>query len=374
MPLAAAAFLAAAPGAQEPARPRLEGRVVTGDAPVPSAAVVLHRVTPEAGGEIDTVFSSAEGSFAFDLPTVPDPGGRGEVYFASVEHLGVMYFGPAIHRPVQLDSAYVIEVHDTAVAPAGGAPLPLQMRYVVLEPLGEAWQVTDLFQVQNEGDRTLVAGEGAVWSFPLPAAGSDFRMGGDVPPDAVRFSDGAVHVSVPVPPGPRQFVVRYTIEELRLELALPGAVHAVELLVTEPAPPVEVEGLRPMEPVELDPGVTYRRFAGTELRDAVVSVRPGRPTTGPPVEWLGVGLGMVLAAAALWALRRRGPSPRPATAPVPGSAGEVASPDRREERRRLVLEVARLDERMEAEGLAAEEREALAGRRSALLGRIRELG
>lgn len=346
---------------------------------VSSGAVILHRVTTEDAGEVDTVRVGPDGRFAFDLPSVPDPGGRGEVYFASIEHQGILYFGPAIHRAVQLDSTYVIAVHDTVTAPPGGVELPLQTRYVILDPSGDPWQVADLFQLRHDGEGTLVAAEGGVvWSHPLPPGATDFEIGGgDVAPDAVDFTGGSLRVSAPFPPGSRQFVVRYRLERQRLELSLPGTVHAVELLVPEPAPALEVQGLQAMQPVEMEPGVTYRRFAGVDLRAARVLVLPGTPSGSFPVEWLAVGLALVLALGALWAVQRGNRAP-PATAGAfaPAAAGGSAPPtaDPVEERERLLLDVALVDERLEDDSVDAEERRRLEERRGELLGRLRKLG
>ncbi|HZD03804.1 MAG TPA: hypothetical protein VE173_02770, partial [Longimicrobiales bacterium] len=116
--------------------------MVQDSAGVRGATVVLHRVTVDTAGEIDSVRVDSNGRFRFRLPSVPDPGGRGEIYFASVRHQGILYFGAAIHRAVQLDSLYTIEVYDTAVVPAGGADLPLEVRYVVAEPSENGWQIT----------------------------------------------------------------------------------------------------------------------------------------------------------------------------------------------------------------------------------------
>jgi len=311
------------------------------------------------------------GSFAFDLPSVPDPGGRGEVYFASVEYLGILYFGRAIHQAVQLDSPYVITVHDTAVAPATGARLPLEVRYLILEPLDEGWQVTDLLQVRNDGDLTLVAAEGgAVLTYPLPSNARDFQMGaGDVDPDAVTFAGGRLRVTAPIPPGQRQYVVRYVLDEPRLELSLPGRTHAVELLVPEPAPPLEVEGLGAMQPVEMEAGVTYRRYAATELADATVRVVPGEGARAFSLGWIAVLLALVLAGGALWALRAR-----PGDGPLVAGGAAAPALQGSETRARLLLEIASLDERLDAEALDLSERGRLEQRRVELLERLGALG
>ena len=356
-------------GAQELARPRLEGRVLLGDSAISSATVVLHRVTPDTAGEIDSVRVDAAGGFAFALPSVPDPGGRGEVYFGSVRHLGIHYFGPAVHTALQLDSLYMIQVRDTALAPLTGAPVPLGMRYLVLEPGDDVWRVTDLFQLENTGDRTLVAKEGGVvWNYPLPPGASDFEVGGeDLPPDAVDFVAGSFQVGAPLPPGEREYVVRYQLAERSLDLPLPGRVGAVELLVPEPAPFLTVEGLAAAPPVEMEPGVTYRRFTGSNLVNGLVRVLPGTEPVSLPIEWLAVILALVLAAVAVWAVQRQ-----PPVAVAGGGLSDGRSMG--ELREALLLEVALIDERMDEEEPDSGARDELIARRALLVERLGSLG
>lgn len=386
LPLLGGAALGAGafpPRDQELARPRLEGRVVRspGDTVgVLEATVVLHLVTPDTAGEIATTRSGPGGAFAFDLPTVPDPVGRGDVYFASVDHQGILYFGPAIHQAVQLDTPYLIEVHDTIVAPPEGYALPIEIRYVVLQPEEDGWWVTDLFQVENPGETTIVAAEdGVIWSYPLAAGAWSVEVGAsDVPSDAIVVKDGVLRVSAPIPPGTRQYMVRYRLEDLRLDLSLPGRVHQLELLVPEPAPPLSVQGLMANPSVEMQPGVTYRRFSAMDLQDGRVIVLPGLESWAMPMEWMAVILTLILAAGALWAVQRR-----PAPAAAPGSPADSPPPLSRpgaasapagvpEARERLLLEVASVDERLEG-ALEEEERREITEQRRALMERLHSL-
>ncbi|MDX1568571.1 MAG: hypothetical protein R3223_12265, partial [Longimicrobiales bacterium] len=198
--------------AQEPVEPVLDGQVVRNDRPMPGTMVTLHRVSPQAAGQVDSTRTGEEGRFGFTLPTVPgtDPEG-GDVYFASVRHDGVLYFGQAVNQTAQLDSLYRIEVHDTVSASPGGREFPIVARNLLLEEREEGWTVVDLFRIQNEGDRTVVARSGGiVWSHPLPASAVNFQPGeSDLAPDAVVFADGEIRVSSPTPPGERTYLMRY---------------------------------------------------------------------------------------------------------------------------------------------------------------------
>jgi hypothetical protein len=347
---------------QVPAEPVLRGQVTVGDTALTSGTVVLHHVAEASQGEIDSTRVARDGSFSFRLPTVPDPG-RSEVYFASVRHHGVLYFGTPVNLAVQLDSLYEIHVYDTLAAPEGGVPLPVEVRNLFLEADADRWRVTDLFQVRNDGDRTLVAPEGGfIWRYPLPAgienptvAQAEFATG------AAAVEDGALVVRTPLPPGQRLFVIRYLAVDPFLALPLPGSTETLEILVREPAPPMDAPGLVVGDRVEIEPGTTYRRFTGTNLKDADVQLTEARQPSGPPVRWFAVILGVLLGSVAVWAVQKR----VPARAPNP-TGGDL--------RRALVLEVARLDEAFEATPApSAEERGAYEAHRAELLRRLRQL-
>lgn len=352
--------------AQVPAEPTLRGRVLLGDSALGGGTVVLHRVSAASQGEIDSTRVASDGSFTLRLPTVPDPA-RSEVYFASVHHAGVLYFGKAVTLPIQLDSLYTIQAYDTLVAPEGGAEVTVQARNVFVETgEGGRWQVTDLFQLRNDAGRTLVAREGGVvWSHPLAegaadavASEADLAMGG------VEALGTAVRVTGPLPPGERLLVVRYSVPDPFLVLPTPHVTEILEIMVREPAPPLEAEGLSPAAPVELEEGATFRRLAGTGLGGQVVRLTEGRAVRPPPAPWVAVILTLVLAGIGLWGvLRVRVAQPPRPIEPPSGS------------RKELIVEIARLDEAFaQRNAPTAEERGAYEARRGALLRRLAELG
>jgi hypothetical protein len=356
--------------AQEVARPLLRGRVVRGDTvAVPDVTVVLHRVAADTEGEIDSLRAGPSGEFTFVLPSVPDPVFQDDVYLAAVSHQGIMYFGPPIHQASQLDSVYLIQVHDTTMVPPGGASLPLILRYLILEAADDGWFVTDVIQLENLEENTLVASAGEpVWKYPLPPGAADLEVGQlDASPDAIALVDGSLEVSAPITPGVAQYMVRYRLEAERLELPLPGPVRQVELLVREPAPALTVRGLALNTPAEMEPGVTYRRYSAVEVVDAEVLVLPGTERRGISHAWLAVVMGMMLAGVTVWSIQRGGPMPSAAGGE---DSAWLTARDRQES---LLLEVAQLDERLESDRLGDGERTDLAVRREAVLEEIRRL-
>jgi hypothetical protein len=341
---------------------------------VDSGRVTLHRVTPDTAGELDSVSVGADGGFRFELPSVPDPGGRGDVYFASMRYRDVLYFGDAVHRASQLDSVYRIEVYDTVTAGAGGEAFPVAVRNLFLEEESEEgpWQVVDLIRIRNPGERTVVAPEGGtVWTYPLPPSATDFEAGeSDLVPGAVAFKDGSVTSSAPIPPGERTYLVRYRIPELDFRLPLPGSTERLELLVREPAPPISATGLTRGESVELEPGSSYRRYAAARVENRVVEVSPADPGSGVDVRWIAVALALVLAVAGVLAVRWE----RNGRSVVGDGEPPGAAPAGSAERKRLLLRIAELDaEFQEANGPGAEAPERYREERDRLLRRLRSL-
>ena len=339
---------------------------------VDAGFAVLHRVSMETAGEVDSVSVTPDGVFEFVIPQSLSVGVEAEILFASVRYDGVLYFGSAVTEAEQLDSLYVVNVFPAQEAPPEGGALPVNVRNIFLEQSGEGWRVTDLFQILNEGDRTLVAADdGVVWTYPLPPEATSAELGqGDLPPDAVTFEDGRVSVRAPLPPGERMLLIRYELPAIDVEFPVPGVTETLELLVREPAPALDVLGLQPIDVVALDAGSAYRRYAGTGLRDVVVLVEEQ-----PEGRLLSMGLFAALVAALLGGvglfayIRPRESVTASAAATVSGAAPTMASPPN-EGRDRLILRAARIDESLDTATDPATRR-MMMEERAALLAQLR---
>jgi hypothetical protein len=340
------------------ASPVLTGTAYVGDAPLDEGTIVLHHLADGSQGEVDSVRVDDNGGFSFRLPRVPDPQ-RNDIFFASLRHDGVLYFGPAINTAVQLDSAYEIHAYDTLLAPAEGMAVAMQSRSLFLEPDGEAWRATDLFQVRNDEARTAVAREnGRTWSYPLPAEAVDVAVGeGDLSFDAATYENGELVVRAALPPGERLFVVRYGLESPFVSIPTPGVSETLDILIREPASDVEVQGLALTDRVELEPGSTYRRYTGEDFNAPFVEVVEAESSRPPPMRWFAVVLALILTVSGLFAVRA---ARAPASAPAAGGR-----PD-------LLMQVARLDEEYHGrDAPTAAERREYERRRAQLMRQVR---
>ena len=348
--------------AQVEADPVLNGRALLGDTALTRGTVVLHHLTNTTQGEVDSAAVAPDGSFSFRLPNVPDPD-RGDVFFASIRREGVSYFGSFVTTASQLDSVYAIQTYDTLLAPEEGVDLQIEIRTVFFEAVENRWRVTDVFQLANSRARTVVTREpGAVWRYPLAAGAAGFAVGeGDVGPDVIGLEDGDLVLRAPMSPGSRMFVVRYTLDDMFTVIPTPGVIDQFEVLIREPAPLMEVEGLRFLTRVELEVGSTYRRYSGQSVDLASIRLVAIDAPTQPPVKWVAVVLAVLLAGMGLFALRGTGLS----------LAGETpVSPAA--DRHSLLVQVARLDDDFEAQADPnAAARTLYERRRRELLRRIR---
>lgn len=348
---------------QEEVVPILRGEVRVGDTPLTEGVVILHQVSSDTSGEIDSVQVAPDGTFQLRLPHVPDHASRPDVFFASVEYRGLLYFGPAVTEAVQLDSLYMIQAFDTLSVPAGGADLPISARNLFLEQTADGWTATDVFEVQNGGDRTLFSPEeGVVWSYPLPPSATDFQLGqSDLAPESVRFLEGRMELLAPLPPGERFLMIRYQVPERDFLLPLPGRTDRMEVLVREPAPALELPPLALSPPVELEPGNVFRRYSAEGLQDTEVQTRVAPEPWSLPAPWLALFMAGFLGAAGVVGYRKRaGASASPAPSP--------SAPSRTE----LLLAIASLDEDYESEGDPSEgARREYEAKRAQLLARLK---
>lgn len=351
---------------QEEVQPILQGEVRAGDEALPQVMVVLHRVSPDFSGEIDSIQADADGAFRLRLPQLPDHTASSDIYFASVRYRGLLYFGSAITSPAQLDSLYLIQAYDTLSVPEGGAQVPVDQRSVFLDKVETGWQVTDVFQLLQESDRTLFSpDEGVVWSYPLPPGARDFQVGqSEMAPDATRFVDGRMELYSPMAPGERFYLVRYSIPEDDFTLPLPGVTRRLEVMVREPGPEVAIPPLTPGIPVELEPGNVFRRLEGVNFRDTQIQARVQAPTFELSAAWLAVLLAGVLGGAGVFAYRRRERSEDPEETPEENPM----------DRQRLLLAIAELDETFQIEqDPSPETRRDYEARREILLKRLTDL-
>ena len=299
---------APAPADSVVATETLTGRVVREGQPVPGAAVILHRVTPQASGEIDSAETDQAGTFRFELPQLGDAAFN--VFFVTAQYRGVRYFGPPIHID-EAAAPYSVEVFDTTSSLA--QPVRISRRDLVLLPqANDSWEVNDLITLLNLGSRALVAETGVpTLQIPLAQGAADFQAGqADVLPHEVAFMDGEVLVLTPVIPGQRELLMRYRLPALPADVTLPVGLptDTFNLYVQQPSHLTSVEGLATGQMISVE-GEQFLQYLATDLQpDHRIALEW---TGGPPFDPViaAVAVTVVLLAAGAWvAIRNRSPA------------------------------------------------------------------
>jgi hypothetical protein len=183
-------------------------------------------------------------------------------------------------------------------------------------------------------------------------------------PDVVRLEEGRMSVYSPLPPGERYLMVRYGIPEDEFVLPLPGETDRMEVLVREPGPEAEFPPLFPTSSVELEPGNSFRRYAGDSLADAEIRAEVSPDPWSLPPEWVGILMASLLAAAGVVGYRLRSRS----------TARAAEEHQTNSLRNRLLMEVAELDEEYQTlVAPSAEAQEDYQAARDRLLARLKGL-
>ena len=289
------------------------GRVLTADSSyVRGARVVLHRVSQDKQGPIDSTLSDRQGRF--QLTFRPD---SGAFYLLSAQHAGIEYFSqPVPTNPQRADTGIRIVVYDTS----GTVPISLEARHVVVTRPREDGSrgVLDLMVLRNDSRLTRVASDTMrpTWTAPLPTGSIGLDVSeSDFSREALGRKGDSVIVVAPFAPGEKQLTVQYLIPSDRTVVELPfqrsGA--SINVLAEETGVRVSGSGVA-LADSQLLQGRSFRRWTGVAQSGAVVRIAlPGVNRT--PTWLLGalvatLTLALMVAGWRLLSVRRR-------TTPVP---------------------------------------------------------
>lgn len=292
---------------------RVDGRIVRGtrQGPVPVANqwVVLHRVGHDRAGPLDSVRTSAAGTYSLRYHTSGD---TAALYFVTASYGGVVYPGSPLRAPDVHGDPAQITVFDTTSA---RVPVKIGGRHLIVgapnpdghRPIGE------VYDLQNDSTVTVVARDSVTpaWTVRVPALATAFQANpnGDLPNGALVRRGNDVGIFAAISPGIRQIAFTYELPPNAFPLAVPleRPTGVLEVLVQEPQAHVQAPRLRELAPVSAE-GRTFRRFLGSDLEaGAVVHIDVPR-VIGREREkvYLGIAIALIAAmAAALVVTARR---------------------------------------------------------------------
>lgn len=241
------------------------GRVLSGSSnslsPVASQMVVLHRISADSSGPVDSARTSTAGTYRFRYRLE----GPRTMYIVSSRYAGIAYFTTPLREAAVTSPDGDITVYDTTSAVF---PLTVRARHVVVAPPeGGFRRVVDVFEVANDSNHTLIAGQrGPTWRVALPREARDFSSsGGDLPPEAFRFALGDAELLVPFPPGSRQLVLTYAIPARgSIDVPVVDATANLEVLVEGAGGRAAGAGLTAEEPVSME-GRTFQRYTASPV-------------------------------------------------------------------------------------------------------------
>ncbi|HEY8175974.1 MAG TPA: hypothetical protein VIF32_09795, partial [Gemmatimonadaceae bacterium] len=208
-------------------------------------------------------------------------GAEDALYFVSSRYDGIAYFSPPLRADTIRGGDADVIVYDTT---PDTSKLSVPGRHFVLsQARGAKRQVAEVYEIENEGTRTVVARDSMtpLWSTHVPADAESLSVApGDVTAGAVVFRPGRAEVYAPISPGVRQLVLTYLLPVKAFPLSQPveHPVTVLEVLLEEPHADVEGARLKEVPPATIE-GRTFRRFLGQDVPASAV-IRVNAP---PPV-------------------------------------------------------------------------------------------
>lgn len=256
----------------------VSGRVVRPGArsmePVSGVWVVLHRVGPDRAGPLDSLRSDASGRYRFEYMR---SGSEDAVYFVSAMHGGVAYFTPPLTERRIGGRAGEIAVFDTT---SSRVPISIRGHHVVISAVDTraSRAIVEVFEISNDSSVTRIAAndrpDGATWATRLLPDASNFKVTqGDIPLDAVKFSNGVASIFAPLAPGVKQVSFSYSVpaSAFPLRLTAAGRTDVYEVLIEDETGSVAGPNIREMDPVTVE-ARSFRRFLAADVPQNSVAV------------------------------------------------------------------------------------------------------
>jgi molybdopterin converting factor small subunit len=292
---------------------RLTGRILVGGRrprPLAGAWAVVHRVTREGGGPVDSTRTDAAGRYALRLATVDSLA----IYVVSGWYAGLAYFS----EPLQLAGRTSAEVSSLTVydTTSHGPAIAVRQRVLTIaRPRADGSRdVLEIVRLHNPGQATLVTADTAhpVWTGALPHEAIQWRVGeSDVSAETVLRRGDSVAVFAPLSPGEpgKQLSYGYVLPSDVRTLRLPVDQETGEIgfLLEDTAAVVTAPALQKLTVDSIENRWFARYRTGPLAAGSVVLIALPRGRFHPQraVPYLVGVIALVLAAGLIVALRRK---------------------------------------------------------------------
>lgn len=281
--------------------------------PLAGAWAVLHQVTRDTGGPIDSGRTDAAGRYHVRFPRPRSAADSAAVYVVSAWYDSLAYFS----LPLNVLGRPAVQVEDLVVYPTTklAPPIHLARRLVTIaRPAADGTRdVLEILELENAGVTTRITDDTlvATWTGAIPSGAVQFQGGqGDISPQAMLLRGDRVHVLGPIPPGhTKQLSYGYVLPAggSRIDLPIDQGTRELNLLVEDTtaavdAPQVESLGVQEIE---------QRRFAayraGPLAAGDRVTISLPRGAFRPQMllPYVIAAFAVAMAGALVWALKRK---------------------------------------------------------------------
>lgn len=290
----------------------VSGRALRGGrdtVPLAGAWVVLHHITRDGGGPIDSVRTSGRGRYRMTVSTVDTIG----VYVVSTWYDSVAYFS----LPLNIIGRPAVHVEDLVAFPTTVNEPPIRLARRLITVAGASTngtrEVLEILELENMGASTRIARDtlAPTWAGRIPENVASPQGGqGDISADAIVFRGDSVLVLGPMPPGPlKQVTYGYTIADGLRTFTVPIDQETVELnlLVEDTSAAVTAPGIEPLGVQELEQRHFAAYRAGPLAAGSLLTIElPRGPFRADRLlPYVIALLAVVMVGALVWTLRRR---------------------------------------------------------------------
>jgi hypothetical protein len=252
--------------AQENGQGVIEGRVVNGTeggGSVAGVELTLIAYTDEGIDTSRTTLSDSQGEFRFDDVSLDYE------YLVSASYMDVVYYNQVVFDEGETTAYLEVGVCDTT---DNDEMIHAALSHAVIEIGEESVEITEMFWLANDGDRTYIDDEGSL-VFTLPGGAYGFDAPEQLFADFELLENNRLLYLVPFPPGERQIVFSYHLpsassDELVFTLVMDYPADSFSLMVgSEKIGDIEVAAppLEPYEPVTVDSGEQLIHLRGEYL-------------------------------------------------------------------------------------------------------------
>jgi hypothetical protein len=290
--------------AQEPADGVINGQVINGTeggSSVAEVEVILITYVDDVVAGTRTAKTDEKGEFQFDNVVIEYE------YLISAKYMEVYYYYSVAFEPGETTAYVEVGVCD---ATTSDESIRVGLAHIIVTVEEESIQLTEVFWLVNDEDRTYVGTDG-VLVFTLPEGALSFEAPQELMLDYQFLKDNKVTYLVPFPPGERQLVFSYMLAkpdsaEFTIPLEVDYPTDSLELMVEGEDIEVAVDQLAPAEPVITDTGERFIHFWGENLSRGMVLNLHLHDTSGGSnllIVILGVIIVVIIAGIAVYLMK-----------------------------------------------------------------------